>query len=157
MYAHFDPTVSSTPNVRIMEIDTPREQNINVQDTEQEITSVHSIKVLRESHLQPSLNEALPNPTSQSDESSQSENQGENLSSILDDDSLHEKIKEIKRINKEKAESQYDKLKEALTNLRKEKQQGTDVKEFGADVSAKNILNDRRNLMKAKRKAAHGK
>ncbi len=88
MYAHFDSTKSNTPNTRITEIDTPRKHNTNDNDKEQEITGVHSIKILRESQLQPSLNEALPKPTYQSRESSQLENQGENLNSILDEDSL---------------------------------------------------------------------
>ena len=155
MYAHFDPTKSNTPNTRITEIDTPRKHITNENDKEQEITGVHSIKILRESQLQPSLNEALPKPTSQSHESSQLENQGENLNSILDEDSLLEKIEEIRRINKEKAESQYEKMKQAITNLRreKEKQKTNTDKEYGADVNARNILKERRNYNEMKRKA----
>ena len=162
MYAHFDPTTSNTPNAHFIEIDTPRTQDNNEKDNNvnvpaQEITGVHSIKVLRESQLQPSFNEALPSPPSLSihEPSSPPENQGENLNSILDDDSLREKIEEIKRINKEKAESQYDKIKNEIINLSriKEKQKWNTNKGYGADVNAQNILKKRRNLKEAKRKA----
>ena len=187
MYAHFDPTTSSTPNTNLTEIDTPRTQNseekdINLRsfskdiddkflaavaiqppneklpsDEEKKLTGVHSIKVLREPEINASMNEALPRPPSSSSHepsSSPPENQGENLNSILDEDSLREKIDEIKRINREKAESQYDKFKNGIINLRseKEEQKWSTGKGYGADLNAQNILKERRNLNELKRK-----
>jgi hypothetical protein len=110
MYAYFDPAKSPIPNTRITEINTPRQPDVTNKVIEEGIapTAVHSIKVLRDSQMHPTLNEALPQPMSLSllIPSSQPENQGDNLDSILDNDSLLEKIEEIKKLTKEKAESQ---------------------------------------------------
>ena len=73
--------------------------------------------------------------------------------SNLDEDSLMEKIREIKKGNQMKAESQYQQIVEALKNIRQEKQEVAAPKEYGADISTTNILKERRNLKELKRKA----
>jgi hypothetical protein len=84
--------------------------------------------------------------------SSQSENQGENLDSILDNDFLLKKIQEIKKLTKEKAESKYQKAVKAVKTIC-DKQKHRSYLDHGADVSAKNILKERRNEKDLKRKS----
>jgi len=158
MYAYFDPTQNTIPKATIMELDTISETNrlqqanANNQQQQREhehdkIQSVHSVKVLREADLHASLNDALPPPPT-----SQPGNQGESSvyepELILDEDSLLEKIAEIKDKNRSKAESLYHQIEETLWKIRDDKQNA-----YGADISAKNILKDRRNLKELKRKA----
>lgn len=160
MYAFFDPTQNTIPNATIKELDTKNEMTklqqemapaANQQHEEDKIRSVHSVKVLRESSLNDSLNEALP--------PSHPENQGESLvfepDSNLDEDSLTEKIREIKKGNQMEAESQYHQIVETLKNSRAGKQEGAAPEEYvyGADISTTNILKERRNLKDRKRKA----
>jgi hypothetical protein len=107
------------------------------------------------------MNEALPRPS----ESPQHENQGENLfkpDSYLGEDSMLEKIREMKRKATEHGESQYEQIVKAIKSKvsTKEKDnpaEGTSqskmVEEFGADGAAKNQLNERRKLREKKRKA----
>jgi hypothetical protein len=168
MYAYFDPTLNKIPKATITELDTTNEtldlkQQIatadNQQSEEKKILSVHSVKLLREYDMNASLNEALPPPpTSQpANPTSHPGNQGESSSFepelILDEDSLMEKIREIKNGNKVKAETQYQQIVEALKHIREEKQEGDAPKEYGADISTTNILKERRNLKELKRKA----
>ncbi len=119
MYAYFDPAKGPIPNTRITEINTPRQTDVNVKDTNEgtDPNGVHSIKVLRDSHMHPSLNEALPKPTTLSPlvPSSQPENQRENLDSILDNDSLLEKIEEFKKLANEK--SIYQEVSKAVRTI----------------------------------------
>jgi hypothetical protein len=63
----------------------------------EELQGVHSVKVLRDNSMNQSMNEALPPPPNTTP---QPANQGEKLyepDKILDDDSLLEKTKELKR------------------------------------------------------------
>ena len=82
-YANFDPTRSETPNTTAREIDPENEVNnpndIDAADKEEnEIKGVHSVKVLRDSQLNASMNEPLPQPPPEMNLSdpSQLENQG---------------------------------------------------------------------------------
>jgi hypothetical protein len=79
--------------------------------------------------------------------------QGKNSENILDEDSLLEKKKEINRLSKEKAESQYQRIARAIRNCRQEKEHRQSNLDYGVDVSAKNILNERRNAKDLKRKS----
>jgi hypothetical protein len=158
MYTNFDPALSQVPKATISELGTKREtislkQDIQGQPhsdetTDTKVKGVHSIKVLRESTLNESMNEALPLPPQTSH--SQLENQGESpsLQKILDADSFLEKINKFKEKTKEDAETQYLKIFEAIQNIRDKngKLNMPNEEEFGADISAKNILKDRRNL-----------
>jgi hypothetical protein len=106
------------------------------------------------------MNEALPTPPphlSLIDTSSQPENLGEKQDKpdALDEDSLLEKIKEIKQRNNINASSQYQKIAEALKKIRQSNQNlhSPEGEEYGADVSTKNILKERRNAKDLKRKA----
>jgi hypothetical protein len=166
MYAHFDPTKTPVPTATIQTLDTTRELNKIQQNLEKkaihqqevddrEVQGVHSVKVLRDSSLNQSLNENLPKPPINP---SQPENQGENLyepEKILDEDSLLEKINELKLRAKDVAESQYQKIVETLNKTIADKQKLNFPKEeeYGADINTKNILQERRNLKEAKRKA----
>ncbi len=73
----------------------------------------------------------------------------------MDEDSLLEKIKKFKTKAKEDAETQYQRIIEALKNIRDQKQPLLKPKEneFGADIHARNVLKERRNLKDLKRKA----
>jgi hypothetical protein len=87
------------------------------------------------------FNEVLPLPPTTTT-TSLSENQGKNHYSpdkIMDEDSLQEKVKEFKMKALENAETQYQKIMEALENIRVEKRQLPNPKEdeYGADVNAK--------------------
>jgi hypothetical protein len=66
-----------------------------------------------------------------------------------------EKIREMKKGNKLKAESQYQQMVDALKNIRTDKRNGNAPKDYvyGADISATNILKERRNVNALKRKA----
>jgi hypothetical protein len=166
MYAHFDPTKTPVPKATIQALDTTREmdklkqhfENITTPQQEvdeRQVQGVHSVKVLRDSNLNQSLNEDLPQPPINP---SQPENQGENIyepEKVLDEDSLLEKNKVLKQRAKENAESQYQKIVEALNNTIAEKQKLNFPmeEEYGADINTKNILQERRNLKEAKRKA----
>jgi hypothetical protein len=66
---------------------------------------------------------------------------------------LLEKIEEIKKLTKEKAESQYQKIVGAVKNLRDEQEHRQMDLNHGADVSATNILKERRNAKDLKRKS----
>jgi hypothetical protein len=71
----------------------------------EELQGVHSVKVLRDHSINQSMNEALPPPPITT---SQPANQGGNVyepDKILDEDSLQEKIKELKQQAKESGES----------------------------------------------------
>ncbi len=141
MYANFDPTSATLPRANTAELDPTLEMN-KLQQEEKEETSnapvkdtvkgVHSIKVLRDDALNSNFNEALPQPPLDlSSSPSQSENQGENspqLESFMDEDSLLEKIRQ-----------------------HKENEQMKTV-EYGADISARNILQERRTTKDQKRK-----
>ncbi len=165
MYANFDPTKTKVPKTTIQTLDTTTETNklkhsieemTQQADGEGDIRGVHSVKVLRDYKMNRNLNEALP-PTPFKN-SSQPENPGENLyepEKILDDDSLLEKINALKQRAKENAETQYLKIVEALNNASAEKQKLKlpVEEEYGADIHTKNILQERRNLKEAKRKA----
>jgi hypothetical protein len=107
IYANFDPTTRDYPHPTIIEIDPANEgeqiQDQQVQDVayEEGIQGVHSVKVLRESRMNEDMNEPLPQPPPDMNvgESSQPENQGENLYNeehLLDEDSLLEKLKAIR-------------------------------------------------------------
>jgi hypothetical protein len=165
MYAYFDPTQNTIPKATITELDTTSEtnelkqkianaDNQRQQGEDDKIQSVHSVKVLREADLHASLNDALPPPPT-----SQPGNQGESSAYepelFLDEDSLLEKIAEIKVKNGLKAVSLYHQIEEALGKIRDDKQKQDNTKDYvyGADISAKNILKDRRNLKELKRKA----
>jgi hypothetical protein len=168
MYAHFDPSKAEIPKATIQELDTTRETNClklelapGIEQLEQEGTNekprgVHSIKALREHTMNSSMNEALPPPPFTS--SSQPENQGENhliREEILNEDSLLEKIKEFKQQAEVNAETQYLKILEALQSIREHKRTHIVPKDhdYGADVSAKNILKERRNLKEIRKRA----
>ncbi len=132
-WGYFDPTKNPVPNATIQMLDTTREmeklkqrlENIKTPQHEMDgtqVQGVHSIKVLRDSNLNQSLKEDLPQPPSNT---SQPQNQGENRyepEKFLDEDSLLEKIKEFKEQAKDNAESQYLKIVEAIKNVRDEKQ-----------------------------------
>jgi hypothetical protein len=86
------------------------------------------------------------------------ENQGGDLyrpEMYLDEDSL------LKKINRSKSQtnavtSTHQKISEALKSLVKKKQEQSRLSEknsFGADVNARNVLKERRNLKELKRKA----
>jgi hypothetical protein len=129
MYANFDPTSATLPRANIAELDPTLEMNKFQQQEKEEtpiasikdtVKGVHSIKVLRNYALNSNFNEALPQLSLSP---SQSENQGENspqLESFMDEDSLLEKIRQ-----------------------HKENEQ-TKTVEYGADISARNILQERR-------------
>ena len=166
MYANFDPLLNKIPKTTITELDTTNEtlklrKEVEASDTDDKIRSVHSVKVLRDSDINASLNEALPPPPTLDPDkpSSHSENLGEKLVlpglAILDEDSLMEKIKEIKSKNKLEAESMYHQIAEVLKGSRAEKLERAVPKEYvyGADISATNILKARRNDRDLKRKA----
>jgi hypothetical protein len=141
MYANFDPTSATLPRANIAELDPAIEMN-RLQQEEKDETSnapmndtvkgVHSIKVLRDCELNSNFNEALPQPPLDlSSSPSQSANQGENspqLESFMDEDSLLEKIRQHKE------NEQVKKL------------------EYGADINARNILQERRTTKDQKRK-----
>ena len=141
MYANFDPTLAPLPRANIAELNPTQEMDkLQLQEKEEEsnssttdnIKGVHSIKVLRDYELNSDLNEALPQPPLEFSLSPpQSENQGENspqLGSFMDDDSLLEKIRQYK---------ENEQMRTA---------------EYGADISARNILQARRNTKDQKRK-----
>jgi hypothetical protein len=167
MYAYFDPAKLEVPNATIHELDVNQETNklkqeiltaqTNAPDKTmgEELQGVHSVKVLRDHNINQSMNEALPPPPSTT---SQPANQGENVyepETILDEDSLLEKIKELKQKAKESGESKYLQIVKAIKNVRAERLQPEKPEEeiYGADVSTKNILKDRRNLNELKKKA----
>jgi hypothetical protein len=176
MYAHFDPTKAQVPEATIKELDTKRDIESIQQDplhqppheednttsregTTSQVKGVHSVKVLRDSTINDSMNEALPKtPLTYH---SQLENQGESLQSLqmrdklLDEDSLLEKLISLKEKAKVEADTQYQKIVKAIQNIRGKKIKSTSPadEEFGADISAKNILNGRRDLKERKRKA----
>jgi hypothetical protein len=141
MYANFDPTSSTLPRANIAELDPTLEMN-NLQQQDKEETSmesmedtvkgVHSIKILRDYALNSHFNEALPQPPFElSLSSSQHENQGENSpqpENFMNNDSILEKIRQHKEIEQ------------------------TDTKEYGADISARKILQERRTTKDQKRK-----
>jgi hypothetical protein len=84
-------------------------------------------------------------------------NQGEKLyemDSYLDEDSLLDKIKHSKAQTDLKT-STHQEIADALQNITLAKQQRdrTTDDEYGADLSARNVLKDRRNLQEKKRKA----
>jgi hypothetical protein len=164
MYAYFDPTKAQLPKATIVELNTAKETQQLKEDVEKEDTQrlkgVHSIKILREVNINQDLNEPLPPPPQADTLSliSQPENQGENTyapEKVLDEDSLLEKIKEFKMKAKGDAETQYQRIIEALQNIRDQKQPllKTNESEYGADIHARNILKERRNLKDLKRKA----
>jgi len=165
MYASFDPTQNTIPKATITELDTISETNKikqtianadnQLQQGEQEkIQCVPSVKVLRESDLHDSLNDALP-PAPASQPGNQGESSAYEPEEILDEDSLLEKIAEFKLRNGVKAETLYQQIEEALGKIRDDKQKQDNTKEhvYGADISARNILKYRRNLKELKRKA----
>jgi hypothetical protein len=93
MYAHFDPTTSPAPNTNITTIDTAHipTNTETKQEGDEEVTGVHSIKVLRESQMNEDMCESLPNPPPEFLISPKPGNQGENLYNeyqVLDEDSL---------------------------------------------------------------------
>jgi hypothetical protein len=145
VYANFDPTHTNIPQASILEID-PRPDD---PEDEPRIEGVHSIKVLREARMNKSMNDLSHQPA----------NQGEKLyeiDSYLDEDSLLDKLNQNKAqtdLNK----STHQEIANALKNITLAKQRRgrpKDEKEvFGADVSARNILKERRNLKEKKRKA----
>jgi hypothetical protein len=167
-YANFNPTLATLPETTFKEINPkPDEPNVEEKDNEpgnesavslqphpsvventppveeQELTGVHSIKILRESSMNDSMNESLPPPQTKTyDPSSQSENQGEEIyipNTYLDEDSLMEKMSQLKEQSTDKSMNQ--KIKETILHA------------HGADISAKNILKERRNQRMLKRKA----
>jgi hypothetical protein len=157
MYADFDSKITKLPTATIQTMDPSKtmeeikqsvddkSSQVKGADHDDRIEAVHSIKVLRDHKRNESINEALP--------SYQSRNLGEE--SRLDEDSLLAKIQEVKQQAEDNAESQYLKIVEAIKNVRDEKlklgfQTG---EEYGADISAKNILKERRDSKMAKRKA----
>jgi len=168
-YANFNPTQATLPATTIREVhaapDDPNaeedEKDVDLpgfsihndkyqaavaiqppnSEEDKTLTGVHSIKVLRESTMNQSMNEALPSPpTLNHDPPSHPENPGEEIYipyEYLDEDSLMEKIQQRKTQSKEK--SIHRKIVESLTH--------------GADVSARNILKERRDQRTRKRKA----
>ncbi len=150
---------TSIPPKTVTELDTTREiskikqasDKIENQEqgptNENNLKGVHSIKVLQESTINEDLNLALPPPPTTTTTTSLAVNQGENHNhyspdEIMDEDSLQQKVKEFKIKAKENAETQYQKIIEALENIRVERRQLPSPKEneYGADVNAKNIL-----------------
>jgi hypothetical protein len=166
MYAQFDPTKNPVPKATIQTLDTTREINElkrhlerimtpQHEGDESEVQGVHSVKVLRDANLNQSLNEDLPPPPINP---SQLENQGENCyepEKFLNEDSLLEKINELKRKAKDNGESQYQKIVEAVKNTIAEnlKLNFPNEEKYGADINTKKILQKRSNLKEAKRKA----
>jgi hypothetical protein len=92
------------------------------QDNKQQddaIEGVHSIKVLRKSQMNQSMNHDLPPTpfTMMADSSSQQGNQGENIpdqNALHDEDSLLEKIDQHKKLDKEELRTIYRQIVEAL-------------------------------------------
>jgi hypothetical protein len=123
MYAMFDPAKSEVPKALFSEID-PTQPILTSEDPDEndqqddEIEGVHSIKVLRESKVNESMNHTLPPPpvTMMEDPSSQSGNQGEsiNIPGHLDEDSLLEKIVQHKKMDKEELRTIYRQIVEAF-------------------------------------------
>ena len=140
VYANFDPTSANLPRANIAELDPTLEMNRLQEDEKQDMSNshndtvkgVHSIKVLRDFELNSNFNEPLPQPPLDlSSSPSQPENQGENspqLGSFMDEDSLLEKIRQHKENEQVK------------------------TFEYGADISARNILQKRRTTKDQKRK-----
>jgi hypothetical protein len=161
-YANFDPTHTNIPDAVIAEIvptpDPPDEEPKvnNLQQEDSRIEGVHSIKVLREAKMNSSLNEPLPSPPTKkvTFKPHQPENQGEKpyeLEPYLNEDSLMMRINE----NKEQSSSirsTHQQIGAALNNIVNQ-QQGLKTEEYGADISARNVLNERRNVKSLKRKA----
>jgi hypothetical protein len=87
------------------------------------------------------MTEALPEPPAhfQKDISSLPDNPGENLykpESFLDEDSLQEKLKQIRARAEIEGETQYQKIAKALKKIRPEQNSidsATDKGRFGAD------------------------
>jgi hypothetical protein len=128
MYANFDPTKAQVPRALFTEID-PTQQIETTDDSERleadddKLEGVHSIKVLRQSKMNQSMNEALPRPplSMKADPASQPENQGEYIPEqevLLDEDSLLEKIDQHKKYNKEELRTLYRRIMEYLKNIR---------------------------------------
>ena len=126
--------------------------------TEPKIAGVHSIKVLREAKMNASINEPLPTPPTKkvTFKPHQPENQGEKpyeLEPYLNEDSLMMRINENKN-QSSSIRSTHQQIGAALNNIvAGNKQQGLKTEEYGADISARNVLNERRNLKSLKRKA----
>jgi hypothetical protein len=127
MYANFDPTKAQVPRALFTEID-PTQPMETTDDSERleadddKLEGVHSIKVLRQSKMSQSMNEALPRPplSMTADPASQPENQGEKIpeqEDLLDEDSLLEKIDQHKKYNKEDLRTIYRQIVEALKNI----------------------------------------
>jgi hypothetical protein len=157
VYANFDPTKMQIPNAVPPQIKVTADP-----ESDEEVHGVHSVKVLKDGQRNQSLNETLPSPPPSlapdlsSELSSQSENQGENpyipeSECYMDEDSLLEKIKQIKEKAKVDCESLYDKIASSLEKVRESKTRKTDT--FGADFIAKRQLDERRSTRAIKRKA----
>ena len=131
----------------------------NDKEETRELTGVHSIKLLREPQLNSSMTEALPDPPTNfpMDLSSLPDNQGENPykpDSFLDEDSLLEKIKQIRARAEKDGETQYQKIVSALKKSRQKIiDSATGIGEFGADFKDQKQLKERRSLREKKRKA----
>jgi hypothetical protein len=161
-YANFDPAYTTIPKSTITEIvPAPDDDDFaeEASNPDPDLKGVHSVKVLRESRLNSSMNEPLPPPLHKKpDLSSSPENQGEDLyipEMYLDENSLLKKINQNKSQTKA-VSSTHQKISEALKNVVNKKQEHSrlpEEKSFGADVSARNVLKERRNLKELKRKA----
>jgi hypothetical protein len=162
VYAHFDPTKAQTPKAEPVQIKATADQSVEEvfqkEGDNEEVHGVHSVKVLRDAQRNQSLNEALPSPPSTlvPDLSPQPENQGESLyipepESYMDEDSLLEKIKEIKEKAKKDSESLYDKVASTIGKIRSSNTSYEDT--CGADFEAKRKLEERRSTRTIKRKA----
>jgi hypothetical protein len=155
VYANFDPTHTNIPQASILEIDPKPDDPEDASNIE----GVHSIKVLRESKMNSSMNEPLPPPPTKKvsfDLSHQPENQGEKLyelESYLDEDSLLIRLNQNKSQTK-KIQSTHQDIDVVLKKIANGKhQQGLPTEGYGSDSSAKNVLKERRNQKALKRKA----
>ena len=110
--------------------------------------------MLRDSRTNASMNEPLPQPPPEMnlDDSSQLENQGENLyreEHLLEEDSLLEKLKAIKDKAQQEGETKFNKIKASLGKIRLQKKND----EYGTDFNSIKELQQRRSSRDKKRKA----
>ncbi len=173
MYAYFDPSQAEVPRALFTEIDPtqpismtndPEDVEEQNKDIDKQPEGVHSIKVLRQSQMNMSMNEALPRPPEEmrADSASQPRNQGENVpeqESLLDEDSLLETLNQHKQFAKEELRTVYQQIVEALRNIRlgklnkEEHNKEQQISTYGPDYKTSEELKARRSQRDTKRKA----